>query len=161
MRSKRSFTCSRSFGGAKLQLPWVMWYFRPLACLYDLLQFGLGQRKGLDIRREEAGRGREAACEWGFETPCGGWAGFEPEGCGDKMGVGGAVCAWGFSTGSLFFPLISSPPPKSNAGGTHPAPSTPFSCCGSWTQTCAFSLLMALASSTVAALNWAPGMLLE
>lgn len=35
-----------------------MWYLRPLACLYDLLQFGFGQRKGLERRREEAGRER-------------------------------------------------------------------------------------------------------
>jgi hypothetical protein len=144
-----------------------MWYLRPLACLYDLLQLGLGQRKGLDMRREVGGRGREAACEWVLEVPCAGWAaaGLGPEGCGEATtGVEGAVCEWwgGFSTGSLFFALISSPlPPKSKAGGTHPAPSSPFICCGSWTHTCVFSLLIALASSTVAALNWAPGMLLE
>jgi len=35
-----------------------MWYLSPLACLYDLLQFGFGQRKGLERRREEAGRER-------------------------------------------------------------------------------------------------------
>lgn len=161
-RSKRSFTCSRSFGGAKLQLPWVMWYFSPLACLYDLLQFGLGQRKGLDISRDVGGRGREAACEWALEVPCESCAGaLEPEGCGEGRGLQGAVCACGFSSDSLFFPLISSPLPNSSAGGTQPAPSMPFICCGSWIHTCAFSLLIALASSTVAALNCAPGMLLE
>jgi hypothetical protein len=28
-----AWTCSKSFGGAKLQLPWVMWYLSPFACL--------------------------------------------------------------------------------------------------------------------------------
>lgn len=35
-----------------------MWYLSPLACLYDLLQFGFGQRKGLERRSEDAGRER-------------------------------------------------------------------------------------------------------
>ena len=35
-----------------------MWYLSPLACLYDLLQFGFGHRKGLERRRDEAGRER-------------------------------------------------------------------------------------------------------
>ena len=36
--------------------PWVMWYLRPLACLYDLLQLGLGHLNGFDSRRDVAGR---------------------------------------------------------------------------------------------------------
>ncbi len=35
-----------------------MWYLSPFACLYDLLQFGFGQRKGLERMREVAGRER-------------------------------------------------------------------------------------------------------
>ena len=54
--SSKSFTCSKSLGGAKLQLPWVIWYFSPLACLYDLLQFGFGHRNGFDISKEVGGR---------------------------------------------------------------------------------------------------------
>lgn len=53
-----------------------MWYFKPLACLYDLLQFGLGHLKGLERRREVAGRDNvvlaRAACaeeEVGEEVP--------------------------------------------------------------------------------------------
>jgi hypothetical protein len=35
-----------------------MWYLSPFACLYDLLQFGFGQRNGLERRSDEAGRER-------------------------------------------------------------------------------------------------------
>lgn len=35
-----------------------MWYLRPFACLYDLLQFGFGHLNGLERRREDAGRER-------------------------------------------------------------------------------------------------------
>ena len=53
-----SWRCSRSFGGAKLHEPCVMWYLRPFACLYDLLQFGFGHLNGFDSRSDEAGRDR-------------------------------------------------------------------------------------------------------
>ena len=33
-----------------------MWYLSPLAYLYDLLQFGFGQRNGLERRSDETGR---------------------------------------------------------------------------------------------------------
>jgi len=33
-----------------------MWYFNPLACLYDLLQLGLGHRNGFDNSKELPGR---------------------------------------------------------------------------------------------------------
>lgn len=33
-----------------------MWYLSPFACLYDLLQFGLGHRNGFERRREAPGR---------------------------------------------------------------------------------------------------------
>lgn len=33
----------------------LMWYLSPFAYLYDLLQFGLGKRKGLDVRRDMGG----------------------------------------------------------------------------------------------------------
>ena len=33
-----------------------MWYLSPFACLYDLLQFGFGQRKGLLSSSVDAGR---------------------------------------------------------------------------------------------------------
>ena len=36
--------------------PCVMWYLRPFACLYDLLQFGFGHLKGFDSSSEVAGR---------------------------------------------------------------------------------------------------------
>ena len=35
-----------------------MWYLSPFACLYDLLQFGFGQRNGLERRSEDVGRER-------------------------------------------------------------------------------------------------------
>jgi len=35
-----------------------MWYLSPFACLYDLLQFGFGQRNGLERRSDDAGRER-------------------------------------------------------------------------------------------------------
>ena len=38
--------------------PCVMWYLRPFACLYDLLQFGFGHLNGFDSRSDEAGRER-------------------------------------------------------------------------------------------------------
>jgi hypothetical protein len=41
-----------------LQEPCVIWYLSPFACLYDLLQFALGQRNGLERRSDEAGRER-------------------------------------------------------------------------------------------------------
>ena len=41
-----------------MQEPCVMWYLSPFACLYDLLQFGFGQRNGLERRSDEAGRER-------------------------------------------------------------------------------------------------------
>jgi len=44
-----------------LHEPCVMWYLRPLACLYDLLQVDFGQRKGLE-RRGEGPEGR-GVCE--------------------------------------------------------------------------------------------------
>jgi hypothetical protein len=55
--SEKGLQCSR-FGGAKLQEPCVIWYLGPFACLYDLLQFGFGQRNGLERRSDEAGRER-------------------------------------------------------------------------------------------------------
>ncbi len=36
--------------------PCVMWYLRPFACLYDLLQFGFGHLNGFERRSEDAGR---------------------------------------------------------------------------------------------------------
>ena len=36
--------------------PCVIWYLRPFACLYDLLQFGFGHLNGFDSRSEVAGR---------------------------------------------------------------------------------------------------------
>jgi hypothetical protein len=35
-----------------------MWYFKPFACLYDLLQFGLGHLKGLVTKSELEDRAR-------------------------------------------------------------------------------------------------------
>ena len=39
-----------------MQLPCVMWYLSPFACLYDLLQFGFGHRNGFDSSKELPGR---------------------------------------------------------------------------------------------------------
>ena len=35
-----------------------MWYLSPLVSLYDLLQLGLGHRKGLESNKDEAGQER-------------------------------------------------------------------------------------------------------
>lgn len=86
-----------------------MWYFNPFACLYDLLQFSLGQRNGLDTRKEVGGRGRK----WVVS--------------GAMRGLGGEI-----EIGRLW---------RRDESGRQ--------------------CLIALASSTVDALNWAPGMLLK
>ena len=39
-----------------MQLLCVVWYLRPLACLYDLLQLGLGHLRGFERSKEEAGQ---------------------------------------------------------------------------------------------------------
>ena len=36
--------------------PCVMWYLRPFACLYDLLQFGFGHLNGFESSSDDAGR---------------------------------------------------------------------------------------------------------
>jgi len=41
-----------------------MWYLSPFACLYDLLQFGFGQRNGLERRSEDAGRDKVVLARW-------------------------------------------------------------------------------------------------
>jgi hypothetical protein len=46
-------------GGKNEHWPCVRWYFKPLACLYDLVQLGVGQRKGFPPGK--GGRGSEAA----------------------------------------------------------------------------------------------------
>ena len=86
-RSKRSLSCLRSFGGAKLQLPWAMWYLRPFACLYaDLLQFGLGQRKGLDMNECCRVEGAELT-SYVVDRGDGGWLMGDPKpGCLESLG---------------------------------------------------------------------------
>ena len=54
--------------------PCVMWYLSPFACLYDLLQFGLGQRNGLESSSDDEGResvvlARGVIAEAGIEVP--------------------------------------------------------------------------------------------
>ena len=64
--------------------PCVMWYLRPFACLYDLLQFGFGHLKGLDRSSDVAGRESVVLARGVCEAP---WEDVEAEAC-DEDGAG-------------------------------------------------------------------------
>ena len=124
-----SCRCSRSFGGAKLHDPCVMWYLSPFACLYDLLQFGFGHLNGFESRRDVAGRDSVVLARGVCEAPCeddeDAWAELDEEGAGTMAGWIGYVDVWpetgdatrdwsGVLAGVVALLL------RRSAGGTHP-----------------------------------------